>query len=496
MKRNKFSLSHYRMFTSWMGMLHPLTWYEALPGDTIQQATSILLRCQPMVAPPMHPVRVRIHHWFVPLRLIWDNFEDFITGGPDGDFVCYPPMRIKSSVGAFSLAQALGVPAGSYSPDLFYSALPERAYQLIWNEAYRDQDLQTEMGLSKADGSDTTTAESINSVCWEKDYFTSARPWEQKGSDILIPLGDSAPVYGFGKYTQTYAQSNVDVYETDGSGTRQYASAAQVNPAGAEGHFYMENDPNNTGYPNIRADLSAATGIPVSDLRLAVALQRFQEARAKWGSRYVEYLNYLGVPSDDARLQRPEYLGGGKAVIQFSEVLNQSGTGDLGDMAGHGITALRTNKYRKYFKEHGIVMSLMSVIPKSIYMQSMQKGFHRWTKEEYFQKELQHLGDQAILNREIHAGHNSPDDVFGYQRRYDSYRKLESSVGGYFADTLDHWHFARDLASNVALNSSFVACTPATRPFYDTVGHNIYVMGYHSIQARRMLSKYGEAKLF
>ncbi|AXL15476.1 major capsid protein [Microviridae sp.] len=489
MKRSKFSLSHYHLLSGNMGYLIPLTWYEALPGDTIQQATSLLIRVSPLLAPVMHPVRVRIHHWFVPNRLIWDNWEKFITGGEDGDFTTTPPRFQVDSVSPSTLLDYLGVPGETYSPVLPFSALPVRAYNLIYNEHYRDQDLITEKVVSKADGIDSTTPTDLLRVSWEKDYFTTCRPWPQKGTEVTIPLGEEAPVTRPSNATGWSAfQAGSDVGST---GTVQTSSGILGDGTGG-----ISLDPNN----QLVADLSQATGISVNDLRLSLAIQRYQEARAQYGSRYVEYLRYLGVRSSDARLQNPEYLGGGRAVIQFSEVL-QTGPEEEGDpvgtMKGHGISAMRTRRFRRFFEEHGIVMSLMSVVPKAMYMDGLHKKFHRETKEDYFQKELQFIGDQAVENKEIYASHSLRTETFGYQQRYDEYRQNPSSIHGEFRNTeLNYWHYGRDFQSDVALNQSFIDAVPTDRVYAATDKDQMYIMSNHSIQARRMLAKYPTPKTF
>lgn len=482
MKRSKFSLSHYRLFTSDMGELVPLTWFEALPGDTIQQATSMLIRVSPLLSPVMHPCMVRIHHWFVPNRLIWEDWEDFITGGDDGTFEAAPPqITFASALESGSLADYLGVPVADYSSgSLAVSALPFRAYALIYNEHYRDQDLQTELTVATASGADTTTNTDVKNVAWEKDYFTTARPWEQKGDDVIIPIGDRAPVATDavgGAFSIYYNDPALKHYQELDS------AAATLSVSSAD----------STEAQSLFADLSQATGISVNDLREALAMQRFMEARAQYGSRYVEYLRYLGVRSSDARLQNPEYLGGGRQVIQFSEVLQtqRTDTGEtpLGHMGGHGIAALRSNRYRRFFEEHGIVMSLMSVVPKSIYMQALPRQWHRLNKEMYFQKELQFLGDQAIPNMEIQADHTNKLTTFGYNSRYDEYRSLPSSVAGEFNDILDYWHLARKFETDVALNSSFITSVPTKRILASTDTDALYCMANHSIQARRILKR-------
>lgn len=491
MKRSKHSLSNYRLLTMNMGDLVPINWFEVLPGDTVQQATSMLMRVSPLLSPVMHPVRVRLHHWYVPNRLIWESWEDFITGGSDGLDASEVPVFSESSVTEGSLLDYLGIPPASYSPDLVFSALPIRAYQMIWNENYRDQDLVTEATIDTGDGTDTTTDQDLRKVAWEKDYFTTARPWEQKGASVTIPLGGSAPVSGIGTVDSAFSSGSVAVRETGQTSTTTYTEYQQAYNAGNK--MYVEGD--GSDYPNIYADLSAATGVDINDLRLALAVQKYQEARALYGSRYVEYLRYLGVRPSDGRLQQPEYLGGGRQVIQFSEVL-QTAEGDdpVGSMKGHGITAMRSPRYRRFFEEHGIVMTLCSVIPKSIYAQGLHRSWSRTVKEDYFQKELQYIGEQEVYNRELYTEHTNPDDVFGYQARYDEYRTVPSGIAGEFRSTLDHWHYSRIFSSDPALNSTFVQATPTKRVNASTDTDCLYVMANHSIQARRMIAKRAKSR--
>ena len=486
MKRNKFSLSHYKLLSCDMGELIPLTWFDVLPGDTVQHACSALVRAAPLLAPVMHPVHVSIRHFYVPLRIIWDDFEDFITGGPDGNNNSTPPYRSEAnSVG--SLRDYLGVPP-SIVAGTHYSALPIRAYQMIWNEYYRDQDLQAEAFLQKTSGVDSTYA-TLQRVNWEKDYFTSARPWEQKGPSITIPIGTTAPVVTDDTDIQLRADGTPS---TDRDLRLLNTGALDVNPAPpATGKARFGA---NTG---LEADLSSASAVTVNLLREAMALQRYEEARARFGSRYTEYLRYLGVRSSDARLQRPEYLGGGRQTLQFSEVLQTAeGTDPVGDLKGHGINVTRSNRYRRFFEEHGIVMSLMHVRPKSIYSNGLHRSFSRETKEAYWQKELQHIGQQEVYNKEVYAAGGTLDGVFGYQDRYDDYRRLPNTVAGEFRTTLNYWHFAREFGSAPALNSGFVTCTPAERSFAVSSADVLYVMAHHSIQARRMVASSGTSYIY
>lgn len=506
MKRNKHSLSHYRLLSADMGTLVPIGWFEVLPGDTLQHATSALVRAAPLVSPVMHPVEVRIHHWYVPTRLIWSEFEDFITGGPTGYSVPVPPVRTMANPGSAigSLDDYLGIPTGAiWNSAQYASVLPHRAYATIWNENYRDQDLQAALVVSEASGIDVTTSTALQNVSWEKDYFTSSRPWEQKGPTVTVPLGSSATVRTSASNLVTGAQAamNLRLATTGAANPAGFSLASGTNGGPANSATVLS--PGVETYPgNLYADLSNATAASINQLRQAFAIQRFEEARARYGSRYTEYLRHLGVRSSDARLQRPEYLGGGKQTIQFSEVLQTNATGTIteqnavGALKGHGIGAMRSNRYRRFIEEHGIVMSLMSVRPKTMYMDGLERKFSRTTKEDYWQRELEHIGQQPVKNSEVYAAHLTPAGTFGYQDRYDEYRRVESGVSGEFRTTLNYWHMARSFGSTPALNASFVSSVPTLRNFASSTTDPLYVMAKHSIQARRMVAKSGKSFIF
>lgn len=291
MKRSKHSLSHYVLSTFDMGELVPIGHYEVLPGDSIRQSTSCLLRVSPLVAPVMHPVAVRIHHWFVPYRIIWPeangSWEDFITGGEDGlGNGATVPEFLNVSITPGHLGDYLGVPVSVTGLDL--AMMPFIAYNRIWNEFYRDQDLQPEVN--------ELTQVQLLKCAWEKDYFTAARPWTQKGPDVTIPISSITP---------TGALQLEEVATPANFGQVQHIAATPgvLNIAGTHGAA--------TQALQYKSGLQALAS-DVNQFRLAFALQRYQEARAQYGSRYTEYLRYLGVRSSDARLQRPEYLGGGR----------------------------------------------------------------------------------------------------------------------------------------------------------------------------------------
>lgn len=495
-RRNKFSLSHFKMMTGKMGYLYPIACVETLPGDTFQMATSIMLRFGPLVAPVMTPVVVRVHHFYVPVRLLWDDSEDFFTGGPQGISVPVPPFA-QFPPGTTLMTGALpylGLPRGTYASKFKFSTLPLRAYRLIYDEWYRDQNLQEPLEHQTQSGADDWSSgyDDLFRSAWEKDYFTTATPWEQKGVAVSVPVtgtpAGSISITGAPSFTGLNSGPNgVPLYTKNN--TLQYYGDGDETPSGTIGLASGSLSASFTGEASLG-------GVNLNDWREAMAMQRFEEHRALYGSRYTEYLRYLGVRASDARLQRPEYLGGGRSVVQFSEVLQTAeGENPVGTMRGHGIGAVRTNRFRRFFEEHGFVITLMSIRPKSIYMQGTPKMFSRWIKTDYWQKELEHIGQQEVLNREVYSLGDDPDGVFGYSDRYDEYRSHPSYVTGEFTDILNYWHLARDFSEQPVLNGDFINSLPSDRIFADRTGSDtIYMMVNNSIQARRLVSKHGNPR--
>jgi len=493
MKRSKHYLSNYRVATGNMGVLYPVQLQEVLPGDTFRMATSAFIRLAPMLAPPMHPVTVRLHHWFVPYRILWDGWEDFITGGPNNDNADTIPM-LEVSASAGTLADYMGLSKkGAAENPLSVSALPFRAYNMIWNNFYRDQDLQSEVGLDDVD---------LLNVAWRKDYFTAARPWQQKGPDISLPIGNEAPL----KYLTGIAPGLV------GSGGKEVVSGVAN---GSYGNYVKHSDgtvlnDNDKLYADLKgdvtgngvvADLTAATGVTATEFREFFALQRYAEARARYGSRYVEYLRYLGIRPSDARLQLPEYLGGGKSVVSFSEVMQTATDADknspIGTLRGHGVANVRSKPVRRFFEEHGVIITLMSVVPRSIYATGNERFWFRQDKEDFYQKELQSIGQQPVWNKEIYAdGSPSDDEIFGYSDRYSEYTRCMSKISGDMKTAkANFWHFARDFAARPNLNENFIKCIPTKRVFADYTEDAMQIIVNNNVVARRMVKSVSVGRL-
>lgn len=493
-KYNRFNYRPYKLGSCMMGELIPLGIKEVLPGDLIDHNCMTLLRCTPLVTPPMHPVEVRIHHWFVPHRIVWDDWNNFITGGEDGlNASVFPTISfVNPAVG--SLADYYGIPNGTYTATV--SALPFRGYSLIWNEWYRFQKLQTALTIDKTDGADTTTNTTLQNCTWMRDRFTAAFEDTQLGAEVTIPLGTEAPIKGLGKLTHDFLSGSNAVFESDDTNPT-YNPSAIINGSGTSDYHFAVQSKAGTGgnIPYIRADLSNASAASINEWREQWAIQRYREHSIMYGARINEYLmRAFGVRGSDARLQKPEYLGGGKAMIQFSEVLqtsNDGTNGEVGELFGHGISFQRSNRYRKFFEEHGYIHTFLSVRPKTIYADGIEKHFLKAAKEDFYQPEFAHIGLQPLQNREVRAVHATPAGTFAYSPPYDEYRYMPSTIAGLFRSTYNDWHFARLMGSDPAFNSDFVKCVPAVRPFADQSNDTLLFMARHKIKALRNISKTG-----
>jgi len=484
-----------------MGLIYPTLLQETLPGDSFRVNSEVMMRLSPMIAPMLHRVNVYMHYFFVPLRLVWSEWESFITGGEDGDeFPTSPFIYIDSENSAYfgkkTLADYMGlpIPPATVTQGFKVSALPFRAYQTIWDEYFRDQNLANKSTFTTGSGEITDLAEiarltTIRKRAWEKDYFTSALPWSQRSQDEVELPTDI-------RYKPS-SEAELALGGSPGTGAVNINGAdVLTDHTGAEIHI----------------DNIESLGITINDLRRSNKLQEWLERQARGGARLTEtILSHFGVRSSDQRLQRPEYLGGGRTPLTISEVLQNSTSGyessptsltPQGNMAGHGIAVGNSNRFKRRFEEHGYVMGLMSVLPKTAYQDGIHKMWTREDKFDYYWPEFAHLGEQEVLNQEIYADFNeaSPgqgQDTFGYQSRGAEYKYGVSTVHGDFRDDLAFWHMGRQFTSKPALNASFVESDPTTRIFAitDEEEDKIYAQVYNSISALRPMPYFGTPRL-
>ena len=484
-KSNAFDLTHDVKLSLNMGELVPIMVTEAIPGDKFQISAESLIRFQPLVAPMMHRCDVSIHYFFVPNRILWEGWQKWIVNDPTA--TVHPYMKLNGqNYNDYPLCDYLGLPKPDISTAIEVNAFPFAAYQCIYNEYYRDQNLIPDQPYKLNSGENSfADIALLRKRAWEHDYFTSCLPFAQKGAAVDIPLGN---VELKDNWSTLGTDPNfVNVLGTIGSGTVSQATdgTIRVGSSGARNAF----DPDGT------LEIQPTT---INDLRRAYRLQEWLEKNARAGTRYVEnILAHFGVKSSDARLQRPEYITGVKSPIVISEVLNTTGIdGELpqGNMAGHGV-GVATGKFGSYYcEEHGFIMGIMSIMPKTAY----QQGVHRkWLKIndpfQYFWPTFAHIGEQEVLNTEIYVDSANPTATFGYVPRYAEYKFENNRVAGDFKTTLNYWHMGRIFDTEPALNEQFINCNPTTRVFAveDPEVQKVLAHVLNKVTAIRKMPKYG-----
>lgn len=514
-QRSTFDLSHDRKYTMKGGLLTPIFTREVVPGDQFNISVQNLIRLIPMTGPTMHKIDMDIHAFFVPNRIIWKNWEKFITGaklaGAEAGQVPVHPyidmVAAQQNIGNVfvtgKLADYLGYPVtdqnyeyGANTKAFKLNSLPFRAYELIWKEFYRDQNLQSADDnfeeLFENDGNDTTLAENgvmnlnLRKRCWEKDYFTSSLPFVQKGDPVTLPVSGVAPVLmqtgntnSISLNTSTGAQASAGTITAaaPGAGTTTYMAVEDAPP-------YLKINPNGT----LLADLSGATASTINELRSAFQAQLWLEKNARTGTRYIESLEaHFGVRPADYRLQRPELFGATRVPVQISEVLqtSETATSPQGNMAGHGIGYGKDN-FNVFCPEHGWIIIIASIKPRTSYMYAVNKSVFRLNYLDYYWPEFARLGEQEVQRKELGFNEQITDaaidvmeESFGYQSRYAEYRSAISTVhGGMRKDpVLRSWHMARENVDyHSTLSEDFVKADPTTRIFADTTPEYEYIV--------------------
>lgn len=442
--RSAFDLSYSKLMTMDMGQLIPVMCDEVVPGDVFEIGNEMVIRFQPLVAPILHEVNAYVHYFFVPYRLLWSSWENFITGGKDGTDASILPVWNPTTYSESSLWDYLGFPAGVKPVGAYPIQFPLNAYNLIFNQYYKDETFDADVAL---------TDEAIKFRRWRKDYFTSALPWQQRGVAPALPIsGVTSAVWDTSRFVNGPAPVQVMV---DNAGTGLTYQKLYVNNSNAS--YNLEGMFNGN-----TVDLSSATTFNVADLRLAFQVQKWMERNARGGARYTEELrSHFGIAPRDERLQRAEYIGGSKSPVIVSEVLktSQDGTNPQGNMAGHGLTATRNYVSKYHVQEYGLIMGILSVMPKAMYQQGINRQWLKETKYDFYWPEFANLSEQAILTAEIYANGVEADNtrIWGYQGRYNEMRYKPNMVAGQMRSTFDYWHLGRKFASSPLLNSSFLA---------------------------------------
>lgn len=535
-KKSAFNLTHSRKFTFAPGKVYPIMCQEVLPSDTWDYSTNALVRFQPLATPMMHLVDVYSYSYFVPARLTMRRgwFEVFITGGPKGDgkdaqgtTVSIPYVRIGpppsdntkiqyDAFGTGTLADYLGIgeidPTGTDTVAI--SMMPFIAFWRMWCENFRDQNLHPDyvalypqifdnhgditQALNEASVDPTNPFRwwEVPKVCWEKDMYTSALPFAQKGNPVETPLSGTA--------TLTYKTPAQQVVDSDGTAIST-GGAVEIIP-GTGGAGFLRNqvgDPTGAlSVENVEEVELTSGGFTINALRLAARLQEWLEKMARGGSRYIEQIkSHFGVTSSDARLQRPEFLSGGKIPCNISEVLqtSETETTPLGEMAGHGVAAGQVTHFRKFFEEHGFICSVIFMRPRTAYQQGLPRMFRtRFDKLDWAWPSFAHLGEQEVKMHEIFWSLDGTqnDETFGYQQRYAEYKYIPSSVHGEFRTTMAPWHWGRILTGPPTLSKEFVECDPDDRVFNVLgEGDSLYCIVSNRINCVRPLPYHGDPQL-
>lgn len=513
--RSTFNVSHSHLTSGNMGKLIPIYCDFVNPNEYFEITPYSLVKLQPLVFPVMGNIRVDIHFFYVPKRLVWQGWNDFITGKADLE---HPYLNLTTNIAHLntqpangSVADYLGLPQGTTGFDTLTPIDPSElaVYNLIWNEYYRDQNITDELVTELVEGNQFPNNQASDSpdlyanlkICrnraWQHDYFTSCLPYAQKGTAVLMPLTQNEQI----DVIMTDKNASIDIYKANGTlptGSKPLQTGVTGVTIGMVEQGTMDRlkfDPDGT----LAVELNEQA-VTISTFRTSLALQSYLEQLARGGQRINEYIKSMyGIQISDLRAQRPEFIGSSSSLVQVSEILSTAASSEqpLAMFAGNANGANKGEKFTYRIEEHGYIMGLLSVLPDTMYMNGLHRKWERLDKLDYFLPQFENIGEQAVYKKEINYASSQKNEIFGYIPRNAEYKFTNNIITGDMKRSLAQFHFGRNIPDIFGLNASFIYAEPTKEPFavISEDEHCLIIQTYLDIKATRPMQRFANPKL-